>query len=179
MTRLYIQLYWDYSTTYTCTFHKTNAWISLHLHIIGDKQVNLHVFHMSWTDYIWNWTEIYIFVVRVVHNLRKMTNMRRYTKCLSPSYTGIWYRYEYMCIVCLKCTCRKFYWKMCNCNLKLVCFEKNHMSTPPPPFFNLQFMQGPGGLPSCTRWQFDFGGIFQKRGVHIPIRGPQGTKTVQ
>jgi hypothetical protein len=37
----------------------------------------------------------------------------------------------------------------------------------------------PGGLPSCTRWQFDFGGIFQKRGVHIPIRGPQGTKTVQ
>jgi hypothetical protein len=116
MTRLYIQLYWDYSTTYTCTFHKTNAWISLHLHIIGDKQVNLHVFHMSWTDYIWNWTEIYIFVVRVVHNLRKMTNMRRYTYCLSPSYTGIWYLYEYMCIVCLKCTCRKFYWKMCNCN---------------------------------------------------------------
>jgi len=27
--------------------------------------------------YICNWTEIYIFVVRVVQNLRKMTNMRR------------------------------------------------------------------------------------------------------
>jgi len=28
---------------------------------------------MSWTEYmyIWNWTEIYIFVVRVVHNLRQ------------------------------------------------------------------------------------------------------------
>jgi hypothetical protein len=34
------------------------------------------------------------------------------------------------------------------------------------------FMQGPGGLPSCTRWQFDFGGIFQKRGGAYTNQGP-------
>lgn len=90
----------------TKQFHKTNACISLHLHIVGDKQVHLHAFHMPWTEYIWNWTEIYIFVVRLVQNLRKMTN--RYTKCSCHHHTHRNLRFIWV-HVCLKCTCRKFY----------------------------------------------------------------------
>ena len=40
-------------------------------------------------------------------------------------------------------------------------------------------MQGPGGLPSCTGWQFDFGGIFQKGGEVHTSSGCEPTRLIE